>query len=1066
MKTKMSKRLLAMLMALILTLSVATPGFVSYAHEKGNDEPGFTTDYNPPYSSDEPSYDDGHDNGEDGEPKPGASKPTAPDYLTEENELLPATLPTLVEISPHVTAPINASLFTALQSHTPPLPSDLFFGANHVNLAVAASLEALDLRYNGLTSVEGIQYFTGLRVLQLEYNNLTTINLTANTALEELFLLDNNLSTINLTANTALRILDVRDNNLTTLNLTTNTALTGVWAHGNNLNSIDVSNNLALRELYVFENNLSSINVSNNLALESLSVRDNNLSSINVNANTALRSLWLRNNNISSINVSNNTALTFLSVHTNNLNSINVSSNTALVTLRLQNNNLDTINVTANTALEELNVHGNNLSVINVSNNTALEELDVAGNNLTSISLTNNTALTQLDVSNNYIPGLSGVVNNPVTGTNFIFNPQRSITPPTIAGGVASVYLMEGYATAYQSVPFTITYPLPLLFPPTVTMTASPDHGGRITWNQAASTLNIATGLPAGVYTAVLSVDNSQANGGAVVTRNITITVDPPIDAQTPAVIQQPLSKIATVDDAVTLRVEARITDGGALTYQWYSNTVNNNTGGTVIPGATSFSFVPPTDAIGTVYYYVVITNTNAAATGNTIATAVSATASVTLNPPTNAQIPNITTQPQNVTVQQNVTAELTVVASVTDGGTLTYQWYSSPLDGAGSIAIPGATNPSFNPPTSVVGAMYYYVVVTNTYLDATNNTVARANSTPAMVVTTAIGGPGPGPGGGGFITRAPAPTTGGTEDCPLPRVWVVPSDALTAEWQELLGDYAEYLEIIIETSAANRPGGYVTAAISFTIDNEELNRLLTTEMPRILQIPNSYFTIFADLLCAAPSDQNYYRITAFQGDRLLGGSIKSSEDMIFSVRAYSPGTFTIAYVENLRRLVMPLDSYVIIDLAQNAPNKTMDVLPMIQNDQTLVPIRFIAEALGAEVDWTSATATGPMNVHITVDGQTLSFGIGETSPQLAALGMDVPAQLIGDRTMVPLRFVSEFFGAIVEWDGDTRVIEIINIGSVLNTNQNTNPTANQTASTTDSLDVLARDEDEDRVIY
>ena len=92
----------------------------------------------------------------------------------------------------------------------------------------------------------------------------------------------------------------------------------------------------------------------------------------------------------------------------------------------------------------------------------------------------------------------------------------------------------------------------------------------------------------------------------------------------------------------------------------------------------------------------------------------------------------------------------------------------------------------------------------------------------------------------------------------------------------------------------------------------------------------------------------------------------------------------------------------------------------------TLVPIRFIAEALGAAVDWTRATEYSPMLVHITLNGQTLTFGIGELTPELAAVGMDVPAQIMDNRTMVPLRFIGEFFGALVEWDGETRGIGII----------------------------------------
>jgi formylglycine-generating enzyme required for sulfatase activity len=58
------------------------------------------------------------------------------------------------------------------------------------------------------------------------------------------------------------------------------------------------------------------------------------------------------------------------------------------------------------------------------------------------------------------------------------------------------------------------------------------------------------------------------------------------------------------------LTVTASVTDGGTLTYQWYSNTTNNNTDGTIITYATNVSFTPPTGTVGTVYYYVVVANT------------------------------------------------------------------------------------------------------------------------------------------------------------------------------------------------------------------------------------------------------------------------------------------------------------------------------------------------------------------------------------------------------------------------------------------------------------------------
>lgn len=95
-------------------------------------------------------------------------------------------------------------------------------------------------------------------------------------------------------------------------------------------------------------------------------------------------------------------------------------------------------------------------------------------------------------------------------------------------------------------------------------------------------------------------------------------------------------------------------------------------------------------------------------------------------------------------------------------------------------------------------------------------------------------------------------------------------------------------------------------------------------------------------------------------------------------------------------------------------------------NNRTLVPLRFVSYALGAEEDWTPATSGRPLTIYLAMGGSTLSFSIGEITSELAALGMDVPAIIRDNRTMVPLRFISEFFGAIVSWDNSTRTVEII----------------------------------------
>lgn len=90
------------------------------------------------------------------------------------------------------------------------------------------------------------------------------------------------------------------------------------------------------------------------------------------------------------------------------------------------------------------------------------------------------------------------------------------------------------------------------------------------------------------------------------------------------------------------------------------------------------------------------------------------------------------------------------------------------------------------------------------------------------------------------------------------------------------------------------------------------------------------------------------------------------------------------------------------------------DQPPIIENDRTLVPLRTIFEALGANVEWEQSTQT----VTATRDDITVTLTIG--SDILYRNGeqvlLYVPAKLVGDRTLVPTRAVSEAFGAQVEW--------------------------------------------------
>lgn len=102
-----------------------------------------------------------------------------------------------------------------------------------------------------------------------------------------------------------------------------------------------------------------------------------------------------------------------------------------------------------------------------------------------------------------------------------------------------------------------------------------------------------------------------------------------------------------------------------------------------------------------------------------------------------------------------------------------------------------------------------------------------------------------------------------------------------------------------------------------------------------------------------------------------------------------------------------------------------MDVPPVIENDRTLVPIRALIDALGGTViTWDADTKTA----HIQSEkGDILSIQIGTKTLFMnsEAYPLDVPAKIIGDRTMVPLRVISETLEYDVEWIAETREIKI-----------------------------------------
>lgn len=143
----------------------------------------------------------------------------------------------------------------------------------------------------------------------------------------------------------------------------------------------------------------------------------------------------------------------------------------------------------------------------------------------------------------------------------------------------------------------------------------------------------------------------------------------------------------------------------GTPKYEWYSNLVNNSSTGVLIPTATGDSYIPPTNAIGTIYYYCVLTLPD-----DYCGSITSDIASVIVNP-----LPIIESEPLNT--QQICVGETISPLTVTSkggAGTPTYQWYSNTINSnSGGTAIVGANAASFTPAAfNGVGNYYFYVII------------------------------------------------------------------------------------------------------------------------------------------------------------------------------------------------------------------------------------------------------------------------------------------------------------------------------------------------------------------
>jgi uncharacterized repeat protein (TIGR02543 family) len=216
----------------------------------------------------------------------------------------------------------------------------------------------------------------------------------------------------------------------------------------------------------------------------------------------------------------------------------------------------------------------------------------------------------------------------------------------------------------------------------------------------------------ADVNSAITVTVTRSGNSSSVTSNPITVIVvdQPQVNAQTPTIVSQPVGTTVPLNALHSLSVSANVTDGGVLSYQWYSNSSATNDGGTSLgSGAKSTSYNPPTNTAGTYHYFVEVTNTITDNGDGGIKTARVRSNPVEIEvriPSPNDFVINLTSLNEWELTEQTAQAAANTNKAFTVTGTYTtYRWY---LDGT---QVGTSSSYTFNKP---IGVYQLAVVVTN----------------------------------------------------------------------------------------------------------------------------------------------------------------------------------------------------------------------------------------------------------------------------------------------------------------------------------------------------------------
>ena len=218
----------------------------------------------------------------------------------------------------------------------------------------------------GIKTLRGIEYLTGLEELAVGENELTELDVSRNAKLKRLM---------------------CWGNRLTALDLSGNPELTELYCYGNELTELDVSGNPKLEELYCEENPLTGLDLGSNPALTRLGLSGTWVKDLDLSGHTGLKSLWISDCPGLDLDVSIYPDLEILMCPNCGLTKLDLGGNPKLFMLDCSGNALTALDLGGNPALIDVNCKNNRLTALDLSHNAGIIELSCSGNPLETLDI-------------------------------------------------------------------------------------------------------------------------------------------------------------------------------------------------------------------------------------------------------------------------------------------------------------------------------------------------------------------------------------------------------------------------------------------------------------------------------------------------------------------------------------------------------------------------------------------------------------------------------------------------------------------------------------------------------